>query len=564
MRVALGVALAVATNLAGAHAATFVVSTTADSGPGSLRQAIADANAAPGLDAISFAIPEAGVPRISLATELPTVSDPATIDGTTQLPGASVELDGDATSSAVGLSITGGGSTVRGLVIGGFDEAGILISGLGSNVVEGNLVGTNVSGTQGRSPLAYGIEVSSSPANRIGGTSPGSGNLVSGNLFGIFVHGSAAVGNVIEGNFVGTNLSGTAAVPNSSTGIWILGASATVVGGADPAAGNVIAGNGTDGVDIGGPGAVDTMVWGNFIGFGADLTTPLGNGEYGIYVYGSAGRTEIGGTVANLIAANGDAGVRLPAGTRNTVRANVILDNGGLGIDLGTSAGVTLNDAGDVDGGANGSQNFPVLDAGFAGGTQVSGTLDGAASKSFIIEVFGSSACDPSGYGEGAELLAVVNVSTDGSGHGEFTTTLSRTVDGSTERLTATATDSVGNTSEFSQCTTLLATTTTTSSSTTSSTSSSTTTTAGGGSSTTTTSVPETSTTSVTSTTTSTTAGGESSTTSSSVPGTSTTSVTFSTTSTTAGGGSSTTTTSVPETSTTSVTSTTTSTTAGG
>src|SRR5689334_3941976 len=116
---ALAVALFVAAAPAGSRAATFLVATTADAGPGSLRQAIIDANAMVGADTITFAIPAVGVPRITLATALPAITDPVTIDGTTQLTAGLVEIDGQATTSAIGLTITGGASTIRGLIIGG-------------------------------------------------------------------------------------------------------------------------------------------------------------------------------------------------------------------------------------------------------------------------------------------------------------------------------------------------------------------------------------------------------------------------------------------------------------
>ena len=521
------------------YGATFLVVTTDDAGVGSLRQAISDANSGFGPDTIWFAVPTAGIPTIVPATPLPTLTDPVTIDGTTQLPAGWVELDGQATAFAVGLTLAGGSSNIRGLVINGFGHAGIVLSGPGGNVVEGNRIGSDASGTQGRSGFAYGIEVSGSPANRIGGTSPGGGNLISGNLFGIFVHGSAATGNVIEGNLIGTDATGAAALPNAATGIWIFGAGGTIVGGADPAAGNVIAGNATDGVDVGGAAGVNTTIAGNVIGLAADRATPLGNGNDGVYVYGGAGGSSIGALAANWIGANGGAGVRLEAtaGTGNAIRGNRLLGNGDLGIDLGAE-GVTANDAGDLDGGANDQQNFPVLDDAFIGGTQISGTLDGAANGAFILEVFAASACDPSGNGEGTELLAVQAVTTDGAGHGEFTATLSRNVDASTEYVTATVTDASGNTSEFSPCApdTLLPTTTTSSTlpPTTTSTSlpppsTTTSTTVVEGTSTTTTLGTSTTSTSLPppSTTTSTTMVGETSTTTTTAPVVSTTSTTL-------------------------------------
>src|ERR1044072_1332076 len=114
---------------------TFTVTTTNDDGPGSLRQAITDANASPGTDTITFNIPGSGVRTITPASSLPEIVDPVIIDGYTQ-PGSSpnaqimgessvllIELDGtlswpsNGDGGFSGLVITGGSSTVRGLVI---------------------------------------------------------------------------------------------------------------------------------------------------------------------------------------------------------------------------------------------------------------------------------------------------------------------------------------------------------------------------------------------------------------------------------------------------------------
>jgi hypothetical protein len=122
-----------------------------------------------------------------------------------------------------------------------------------------------------------------------------------------------------------------------------------------------------------------------------------------------------------------------------------------LGIDLGGD-GVTPNDAGDADTGANNRQNFPVLTGVFSGPgtTIVQGALDSAPSNSaypLVIEFFHSPSCDPSGHGEGRTFIGALSV----SGPGPFASTLSVAVP-SGEVLTATATDADGNTSEFSAC----------------------------------------------------------------------------------------------------------------
>jgi hypothetical protein len=207
----------------------------------------------------------------------------------------------------------------------------------------------------------------------------------------------------------------------------------------------MIAGNATDGIDIGGLRDRHHGV-GQRDRLRRDRDGDR-NGQDGVYVYAGAGRSSIGGTAPNWIGHNGGAGVRLAstAGTRHAVRGNVIVENGGLGIDIGV-AGVTPNDPDDVDGGANCQQNFPVLDPAFPGGTDVSGTLDSTPGAGFVVEVFANADCDASGHGEGDELLGALVVTTDGVGHADFTATLSRAVDPSTEHLTATATDALGST----------------------------------------------------------------------------------------------------------------------
>ena len=106
----------------------------------------------------------------------------------------------------------------------------------------------------------------------------------------------------------------------------------------------------------------------------------------------------------------------------------------------------------DADAGANLQQNHPVLDPAFSGGSSVSGTLDSVADALFVVDVFATAACDPSGHGEGAELLASLAVATDATGHADFVTSLARSVDTASEVLSAIATDAAGNTSEFSPC----------------------------------------------------------------------------------------------------------------
>ena len=124
---------------------------------------------------------------------LPSIDDPAIIDGATQ-PGYAgkpiIELDGSQSGNEVALSIGAGGSTVRGLVINRF-AGGIFISGGGGNHIEGNYIGTDVTGTLALGNQYNGIAIESSSSNTIGGTTTGAGNvIVASGLDGIEVNGT--------------------------------------------------------------------------------------------------------------------------------------------------------------------------------------------------------------------------------------------------------------------------------------------------------------------------------------------------------------------------------------
>src|SRR6185369_14082398 len=118
--------------------------------------------------------------------------------------------------------------------------------------------------------------------------------------------------------------------------------------------------------------------------------------------------------------------------------------------DLGDN-GVTANDANDTDSGANTLQNYPVITSvAFAAGTlTIIGTLNSTPSSAFTVQFFQSPFCDGSGNGEGTTYRGETIVNTDGAGNGAFNVMLPGSSGG---RITATATDALGNTSEFSAC----------------------------------------------------------------------------------------------------------------
>src|SRR5439155_12617745 len=116
---------------------------------------------------------------------LPAVTDPVTIDGTTQ-PGFAgsplIELNGSSAGAGVdGLDIRAGGSTLRGLAINRFSGNGLTLTGGGGDVVAGDYIGTDPTGTTALPNAGSGVFIENSAGNTIGGTTAGAGNVISGN-----------------------------------------------------------------------------------------------------------------------------------------------------------------------------------------------------------------------------------------------------------------------------------------------------------------------------------------------------------------------------------------------
>jgi uncharacterized repeat protein (TIGR01451 family) len=201
--------------------------------------------------------------------------------------------------------------------------------------------------------------------------------------------------------------------------------------------------------------ATNNAVKGNRIGTRSDGTTALPNAGDGVIVLNSASNNQIGGVAGegNIIAFNIGVGVRIDSGTGNAILTNAITANQGLGIDL-SPAGITANDSGDGDSGANNLQNFPVLQTANSvggGGSMVQGTLNSTASATFTIQFFANDVCDASGNGEGQLFLGSTSVTTNASGNVTFNAPLAGAAT-TGQFVTATATSAQGNTSEFSAC----------------------------------------------------------------------------------------------------------------
>lgn len=340
----------------------------------------------------------------------------------------------------------------RNVISGNFGD-GVIISGAGSKL-QGNYIGTDITGTlalgNGGGVLAsVGALIGGTAAgarNVIAASGMQTRNVEVG------TNGPSS-GVTVQGNYIGTDVTGTRALGDTIIGIRVTGVGHTI-GGAVAGAGNVISGHGF-GIYLVGDGFVPgqgNTVQGNLIGLNASGTGPLPNAIRGIEVAG-ASNTVIGGTqpgAANRIAFNGGSGVNVPLGFNNSVRGNSIFSNDGLGIDLGFQ-GVTPNDLGDIDTGGNNLQNFPVLTSVTSGGgsTTIQGTLNSKPNTTFEIDFYSSAALDPSGNGEGAQFFNTTSIVTNSNGTGTINVTFPVAL-GAGRVITATATDPAGNTSEFS------------------------------------------------------------------------------------------------------------------
>jgi len=401
-----------------AQGATFTVTTTADSGAGSLRDAIAQANGTAGADVIDFNIAGclSGGCTISLLTPLPALTEQVTLDAGTQ-SGAScpnaprITLSaGNATAAndaALQLTDSADGSLIRGFAITGFNGVngrGVWFNGADNSRLECSYVGLTTSGLA-TGANTVGVYLGSAAANNVVGTN-GDGtndgaerNLISANTsYGVYLTDAGTSGNRIAGNYIGTKVSANEMAGNGYGVYLVNGAASNVVGTdnnstADEVEGNLIAGNLSDGIAV-------------------------------------VGASTIG----------------------NTFSRNQIYGNSGLGIDLNDN-GVTANDAfPDSDTGGNNLMNFPVLSSGYDMGKTMSGTLTTTASTAVRVEFYASQSCDGTGNGEGQRYMGAVTGTTNGSGVLNFTTTNLMVYDGYPYTTMLATNTTLGDTSEFSAC----------------------------------------------------------------------------------------------------------------
>lgn len=386
----------------------------------SLREMIIASNNTPGANTIDFAV--AGLIRIQSA--LPEISD--TTGGAT-INGAGIVLDGAQIQGDVhGLRLTSAENSLIGMAIVRFPGDGVRISGpmATNNSIRGCFIGVNngVAGNAGNGVL---IE-NGAASNTIGGPTLGARNVISGNGGdGVLLAGAGTANNVVAGNYIGSDPTGSLDFGNSGNGLTLMdGAADNLIGGNLDGSGNLISGNNGDGVSIEGAGANGNAVEGNLIGTAETGVEPLGNGLNGVRIFDTASQNIIGGVTedrGNLIANNGLDGVRVSdAGTDgNSIRMNIIRDNESLGIR--------------TSGGANNSILPPVI--------ETLGSVAGAATPNGVVEIY----VNNPGGDEGEIFLDTVLA--DESGAFFSGVNLQAYV---SDLLTATVTDTAGNTSQFS------------------------------------------------------------------------------------------------------------------
>ena len=324
-----------------AQAAIYTVTSDADSGPGTLRDAVTQANASANVaDTINFAItPLGGLKTINLLSPLPAITDPVEILGYTQSGSApntmavgsnavlNIELNGDGAGAAIGLrcSTTGAAPcTFSGLIINRFQEGGIRIDATARGAVIGSFIGTNSAGTAALGNINYGILIldATTLGSIVGGISAGERNVISGNSGTGITLSAGADSVLITGNYIGTDKNGTADLGNTSHGILIANSSTNSVDN------NVISGNNGSGVtiqqDFGFTASVNAIV-NNLIGVNATGNTALGNNGSGVLVQASDNSIGVS-TTRNVISGNGANGVSLSTNfaTLNSVMGNYI------------------------------------------------------------------------------------------------------------------------------------------------------------------------------------------------------------------------------------------------
>ncbi|MCZ6834672.1 MAG: hypothetical protein O7G85_02765 [Planctomycetota bacterium] len=431
-----------------AHGATYTVTNTNDSGAGSLREAINDANSNAGTDTIAFNIAGAGVHTIFPSTPLPWLIGTTSVDGSTQ-PGFAgtplIEIAGDfAGVGAVGLQIFNNSSQVGWLTINGFDSHGIRISGSGNATIVGCFIGVTNTGLASSFPnKGNGVFIDNSPNNNIGGTVASLRNIISANrLSGVRIEGASSTGNNVRGNYIGTNVNGTLELFNGpdgggcgfEAGVAIIDAQNNTIGGPLSGYRNVISANRCDNIYI--SNGDGTLIQGNYVGLTASGSAlvplnPTNDTQRNIAV-GSHNVT-IGGTSVSHrnVIASANVGIIL-FGNNCTVQGNYIGTDATGSYALYTGIGVRIygSDNNLIGGGVPGAGNVIsgnaqgvslIFDAGAGGMNRIQRNYIGLDASGLVAipNIWGIIIDDTSsGNMIGGSLTSYRNFISGNSGHG--------------------------------------------------------------------------------------------------------------------------------------------------
>ena len=456
------------------------VTNTSDAGAGSLRSAIASANAN-GSGLITFDLGTGCGPHvITLTSPLPAITAPIIVNGYSQPGSSSNDLDiGDDANLCVVLE-SGDASVTRGLVVpasagdgvslfaeglafSNFSDTAIDLAAGSGHLIVGNRFGGNASG-HALLPNGIGVQLDAAAHDStVGGDDNGARNILGSSTGSGIALFQGTHDNQIVGNLIGVGWSGDASghftnLGNGARGIYLAGRDNDV-------SGNWIGDNAQAGIAVANGGASGNTIEDNHIGFDRGTSGPYGNGQAGIHFEGSAGDAPSANKVLdNVIYDNATQGVWVEIGLGNRIRRNSIGLNGGLGIDL-VAAGVLPNDndaAVEPPDYANRGLNYPELSS--AAGGYASGTFGGQLESTigdYRIDFYQNpGGCDPNdnrqgAYWLGSTLITISLAQTGGNGVANFSVLLGSgnyplLPDGS--GITATATDAAGNTSEFSAC----------------------------------------------------------------------------------------------------------------
>jgi hypothetical protein len=357
---------------------------------------------------------------------------------------------------AHGISLVAGasGNTIAGNFIGA-DVSGT-VARPNRNEAVGMFSGANNNTIGGTTVAARNI-LSGNAHDGVGIFDAGtSANQVEGNFIGLAVDGNAALPNQDRGVFIAN-----AALGNLLYGVRLTSTTDQVIGGTTPGAGNLISGNGVLGIGLAGIQLIHTngtKIEGNKIGTDASGTASIGNG-IGVDMYDATNNNSIGGVTGgagNIIAFNRENGISIGFeqgdSHGDSILSNSIFSNGGPTFPDSPPGGILLRPG--IEKLTNHLQHAPVLISavGHADGTTtLRGLFNSTPNTNYRLEFFANPTADPTGFGQGQTFLDATGVTTDAGGNASFTMALGFLPVGTS--LTATATDltaNVGDTSQFS------------------------------------------------------------------------------------------------------------------